>query len=69
MLGDSADAERVEEAHILADDGLEICSAHTANNPFTTPVEADCTNVYTDEHTNGNVDIVQGKPRGFGMKF
>ena len=66
---DSADAECVEETHVLADDGFEICSAHTANNALTTPVETDCTDIYADEYTDGDIDIVKGKSRGFGMEF
>ena len=69
MFCDSADAECVEEAHVLADDGFEICPAHTANDAFAAPVESNGTDVDAHEHTNGNIDIVQGKSRGFGMKF
>jgi hypothetical protein len=63
-----ADAERVEEAHILADHRLEVCPAQTTHDTLTRPIEADRTRVDENEFCDGKVDVIKRKPIGIGAK-
>lgn len=63
-----ADAERVEEAHVLADYRLEVCPAQATHDTLTRPIEADRTRVYEDKFCDGKVDVVERKLISIGAK-
>lgn len=68
MRSHFADAESVEEAHILTDYGLEILSPHTTHDTIARPVEANRARVDENEFCNGKVDVVESKLISFGAK-